>query len=361
MSDLLFSPYRLGRIELPNRIVMSPMTRNRSIGNAPNELVATYYRQRAGAGLIVTEGTSPSPNGLGYPRIPGLFRPDQVAGWKAVAEAVHGAGGRIFAQLMHTGRIGHPENLPAGAEVVAPSAVAARGEIWTDTKRLQPHPTPRALSSEEVAATVAEFARAAANAVEAGLDGVEIHGANGYLVDQFLNPTANRRDDAWGGDAERRNRFAVEVAEACAAAIGADRVGIRLSPYGVFNDLAPFDGIEEQYAALARELAAVGVTYVHLVDHSAMGAPQPAESTVTAIRQAFGGTFIVSGGYDRARAEADLAAGRGDLVGFGRPFISNPDLPERLRTGAPLADPDPVTFYTPGTKGYVDYPALAAA
>ena len=353
------SPYRLGRIELRNRIVMAPMTRCRCPGNTPGEIVATYYRQRAGAGLIVTEGTSPSPGGLGYPRIPGIFRADQIEGWRKVADAVHDAGGRIFLQLMQTGRVGHPDNLPAGAELLAPSAVAAVGEIWTDTKGMQPHPAPRAMTSAEVSTAVDDFAKAAANAVEAGLDGVEIHGANGYLVDQFLNPGSNRRDDEWGGDAARRNRFAVEVARACSASIGGDRVGIRLSPYGVFNDLAPFDGLEEQYASLAKELAAVGIVYVHLVDHSPMGAPKPAESTVTAIREAFGGPLVVSGGYDRARAEADLASGRGHLVAFGRPFLSNPDLVERLRSGAPLAAPDPASFYTPGPAGYTDYPALS--
>jgi N-ethylmaleimide reductase len=358
VTELLFSPYRLGRIELRNRIVMAPMTRNRSIGNVPGEPVATYYGQRAGAGLIVSEGVSPSPDGLGYPRIPGVFSSDQIAGWRRVAEAVHAHGGRIFMQLMHTGRIGHSENLPAGAELLAPSAVAAAGEIWTDAKGLQPHPRPRAMTVEEIVATIDLFAKGAANAVEAGLDGVEIHGANGYLVDQFLNPKANRREDEWGGDPSGRNRFAVEVARGAAKAIGADRVGIRLSPYGVFNDLSSFDGLEGQYAALARELAAIGIAYVHVVDHSAMGAPKPEESTVTAIREAFGGTIVLSGGYDRARAEADLTSGRGQLVAFGRPFISNPDLPERLRSGAVLAAPDPATFYTPGAAGYVDYPVV---
>jgi len=358
MKTNLFSPYELGPLTLPNRIVMAPMTRNRSTGNVPGALVAEYYAQRAGAGLIVTEGTSPSPNGLGYARIPGIFSPAQVRGWKAVADAVHAKGGRIFMQLMHTGRIGHPANLPAGAEMLAPSAVAAKGEIYTDAQGMQPHPVPRAMTEADLRNAVDEFARGAKNTREAGLDGVELHSANGYLLEQFLNPGSNRRTDAYGGSVENRCRFVLEVAAATAKAIGRERVGIRLSPYGVFNDIAPFPEVEPQYEYLARRLGALGLAYLHIVDHSAMGAPKPAESTVDKMRAAFGGTIVLSGGYDRERADRDLAAGRGHLVAFGRPFISNPDLPERLRTGATLAAPDMNTFYTPGEKGYTDYPAL---
>jgi N-ethylmaleimide reductase len=352
----LFSPLTLGPLRLPNRIVMSPMTRNRSIGNVPGPIVATYYAQRAGAGLIVTEGTSPSPNGLGYPRIPGIFSAAQVQGWKAVAGAVHGEGGRIFLQMMHTGRVGHPLNLPAGAEMVAPSAVAAAGKMFTDAQGPQPHPVPRAMTEADLRKAVEEFAQGARNAREAGLDGVELHSANGYLLEQFLNPGSNRRTDAYGGSVENRCRFVLEVATAVAKAIGKDRVGIRLSPYGVFNDMATFPETEEQYVHLAKGLGRIGLVYLHVVDHSAMGAPKPAEATITKMRGAFGGTIVLSGGYDGERAERDLAAGRGDLIAFGRPFIANPDLPERLRTGAPLAAPDMNTFYTPGEKGYSDYP-----
>jgi N-ethylmaleimide reductase len=352
----LFSPWRLGHRELPNRIVMSPMTRNRAPGNVPNDLMAAYYGQRAGAGLIITEGTSPSPNGLGYPRIPGIFAAEQVAGWRKVTTAVHGKGGRILVQLMHTGRISHPDNLPAGAEVLAPSAVAAKEEMWTDTRGKQPLPAPRAMSDADIRTAIDEYARAARNAIDAGFDGVELHGANGYLIDQFLNPAANRRDDDYGGDLQRRNRFAIDVARATAAAIGAERVGIRLSPYGVFNDVAIHDGIETQYTSLASSLSGLGLAHLHLVDHSSMGAPKPAPSTVRAIRERFKGSLILSGGYDRPRAEADLTEGRGDLIAFGRPFLANPDLPERLRRNAPLTAPDFATFYTPGEKGYTDYP-----
>jgi N-ethylmaleimide reductase len=358
MPTNLFSPFTLGPLSLPNRIVMSPMTRNRSIGNVPGGIVATYYAQRAGAGLIVTEGTSPSPNGLGYPRIPGIFSKEQVKGWKAVADAVHGKGGRIFLQIMHTGRVGHPLNLPPGAEMVAPSAVAAAGQMYTDAKGPQPHPVPRAMAAADIRKAVEEFVTGARNAREAGLDGVELHSANGYLLEQFLNPGSNRRTDGYGGSIENRCRFVLEVAAAVAKAIGRDRVGIRLSPYGVFNDIAPFPEVEPQYELLARRLGELGLVYLHVVDHSAMGAPKPAESTVARMRAAFKGTIVLSGGYDKERAEKDLAAGRGDLVAFGRPFIANPDLPARLRTAAKLAAPDMNTFYTPGEKGYTDYPPM---
>lgn len=354
----LFSPLTLGDLTLPNRIVMAPMTRNRAIGNVPNDLMATYYAQRAEAGLIITEGTSPSPNGLGYPRIPGLFSADQVAGWRKVTDAVHARGGRIFAQLMHTGRIGHPLNLPEGAELLAPSALAAPGDIYTDEKGPQPHPTPREMTAQDIATAIEEFASAAKNAVEAGFDGVELHGANGYLIDQFLNPISNQRTDEWGGSHENRARFAVEVARATANAIGKQRVGIRLSPYGAFNGLHAFDGVDEAFTLYARELGKVGLVYLHLVDHSAMGAPEVPESIKTAMRVAFGGKVILTGGYDAERAEADLAAGKADLIGFGRPFLANPDLVERIRRGAPLNEPNYDLFYTPGPEGYIDYPTL---
>jgi len=356
MTHDLFSPCSLGPLELANRIVMAPMTRSRALGNLPNELMATYYAQRAGAGLIVTEGVSPSPNGLGYLNIPGIFSEAQVAGWRLVTEAVHRKGGKIFVQLMHTGRIGHPANLPPGAEVLGPSAVAAAGEMYT-LSGPAPHPVPRAMEVADIARAVEEYAQGARNARSAGFDGVELHAANGYLLDQFLNPRSNQRQDEWGG--ANRSRFVLDVAKAASAAIGANRVGIRLSPYGAFNDLGPFEGMDEAYVALAKELNRLGLVYLHLVDHSAMGAPPVPQGIKDALRTAFPGALILSGGYDRSRAEADLAAGRADLVAFGRPFIANPDLPQRLRQRAPLVEPDAATFYVPGEKGYTDYPALA--
>jgi N-ethylmaleimide reductase len=345
-------------MKLGNRLVMAPMTRARAAGNLPNALMATYYGQRASAGMIITEGVSPSPNGLGYMNIPGLFSEAQVAGWRSVTQSVHDQGGRIFVQLMHTGRIGHPDNLPPGAEVLAPSAVAAAGEMFTPSGP-KAHPVPRAMAESDIAHAIQEFVQAARNARAAGFDGVELHAANGYLLDQFLNPRSNLRQDGWGGDSARRSRFVLEVARAVSQAIGADRVGIRLSPYGAFNDLTAFEGLDEAYLALVRELGKLGLVYLHIVDHSAMGAPPVPQTLKDALRKAFPGTYILSGGYDRDRAEADLAAGKGDLVAFGRPFLANPDLPERLRRRAPLSAPDPSTFYTPGEKGYTDYPALA--
>jgi N-ethylmaleimide reductase len=358
MSKQLFSSTTLGQLNLRNRIVMSPMTRSRAINNIPNELMATYYAQRAEAGLIITEGTSPSPNGLGYPRIPGAYSDDQAAGWKKVTDAVHEKGGKIFLQIMHTGRISHPLNLPEGGQVLAPSAVKADEQMYTDSKGMQALPEPKAMSVEEIETVIEEYVKTSQNAIAAGFDGVELHGANGYLIDQFINPTTNKRTDDWGGTAEKRNRFALEVARRVVAAIGADKVGIRLSPYGAFNGMGTWDTLEEDYTQLAKGLSDLGLVYIHIVDHSAMGAPAVADSIKRKIREAFAQTFILSGGYDAERAEADLAAGKGDLVAFGRPFIANPDLVTRMKTGAEIATPEQDTFYTPGEKGYTDYPTL---
>jgi N-ethylmaleimide reductase len=356
VSDLLFSPYKLGPIELSNRVVMAPMTRSRSIGNIPGEIVATYYAQRAEAGLIVTEGTSPAPEGLGYARIPGLFTAEQVAGWKRVTGAVHKAGSHIVVQLMHTGRVSHPANLPPGARVLAPSAVAAPGEMFTDAQGPQPFPVPTAMTEADIEAAVASYELSAGLAIEAGFDGVELHGANGYLIDQFLNTASNQRTDDWGGSVAARARFALTVAERAAKTIGADRLGIRLSPYGVFNGMTPDGEHDALYEHLADKLSALGLLYVHVVDHSSMGAPPVKDSLKRAIRERFKGTYILSGGYDRARAEHDLAEKRGDLVAFGRPFLANPRLVSKLRSGAALTAPDMATAYSPGEKGFTDYP-----
>jgi N-ethylmaleimide reductase len=352
----LFSPFSLGRLQLPNRIVMAPMTRSRSIGNVPGEIVATYYAQRASAGLLVTEGTSPSPNGLGYARIPGLYSPAQIAGWRQVGEAVHKAGGHIFVQLMHTGRVGHPLNLPEGGRILSASANAAPGTMYTDQEGMQAHPVASELTEGEIRTAIDEFAHSARSAVEAGLDGIELHSANGYLLDQFLNTASNQRTDGYGGSVANRARFVLEIARATADAIGADKVGIRVSPYGVFNGMAPDPAHDELYTYLASELSKIGLVYLHVVDHSAMGAPPPPDSIKQALRKTFKGAYVLSGGYDRARADADLTAGKGDLVAFGRPFISNPHLVHKLEAGGALLDADQTTFYTPGEKGYIDYP-----
>jgi len=355
-DDLLFSTYKLGRLTLKNRLVMSPMTRNRSLGNVPGEIVATYYEQRAGAGLIVTEGTSPSPNGLGYSRIPGLFNAAQVAGWKSVTKAVHAKGGSIFLQIMHTGRSSHTANLPPGASVLAPSAVAFSGEIWVDPDGNKPASIPAAMTAQQIESTLNEYATCAELAIESGFDGIELHGANGYLIDQFLNTASNQRTDEWGGSVPNRIRFAVEVAKRCAAKIGADRVGMRISPFGSFNAMVADPAMEDVFESLAKELSALNLVYIHVVDHSSMGAPSVSADVKHKIRQSFNGTYILSGGYDRARAEADLQEKLGDLVAFGRPFLSNPDLVNKLREGKLLTAPDFSTFYSPGPKGYIDYP-----
>lgn len=355
MSNTLFTPAVLGNLQLKNRVVMAPMTRSRATGNIPNELMAKYYGMRADAGLIVTEGTSPSPNGLGYARIPGLFSDEQVQGWKLVTDAVHNNGGRIFVQLMHTGRVSHPANMATGTRIVAPSALALAGDMWTDSNGMQPYPVPEEMSEADIAAAISEYSNAARLAVQAGFDGVELHGANGYLIDQFFNTATNKRTDRWGGSIDNRIRFAVEVAKASVAAIGAERIGMRISPYGAFNGTAADAEMDAMYLRLVEELNKLGLVYIHIVDHSSMGAPEVSPALKANIRSAFKGSYILSGGYDAARANADLDADRGDLVAFGRQFISNPDLVQKLRSGAPLTAPDPGTFYTPGEKGYTDY------
>ena len=358
MTTTLFTPTTLGKLQLKNRFVMSPMTRNRATGNIPNELMAQYYAQRATAGLIITEGTSPSPNGLGYPRIPGIFSAQQVAGWKLATDAVHAKGGKMFIQFMHCGRIGHPLTLPAGARVLGPSAIAAAGDIYTDAEGMKPNAMPQAMTEADIKTAMEEFAQGAKNAVAAGFDGVELHGANGYLLEQFIRPNSNQRTDRYGGAIENRARFVLEVADAVTKAIGKDKVGIRLSPFGVFNDMPLYDAMEADYTWLAQQLNVRGLVYIHLVDHSSMGAPPVPASMKATFRKLFKGTLILSGGYDATRAESDLAAGRCDLIAVGRPFLANPDLIARWKSGAAVNAPDMSTFYTPGAKGYTDYPTL---
>lgn len=354
----LFSHATLGPLTLQNHLVVAPMTRCRAIDNIPNELMAEYYAQRGSAGLIITEGTSPSPNGLGYPRIPGIFSAAQVAGWRLVTDAAHAQGAKIFIQFMHCGRVAHPLNLPPGARVLGPSAVAATGEMYTDAEGMKPYATPQAMTEADIKTTIEEFAQGAKNAVAAGFDGVELHGANGYLIEQFIRPNSNQRTDRYGGSIEHRARFVLDVADAAIEAVGRDRVGIRLSPFGVFNDMPPYDAMEADYTYLAQQLDARGLAYIHLVDHSSMGAPPVPASMKSTFRSLFKGTLILSGGYVAARAESDLAAGNADLIAVGRPFIANPDLVARWKTGAAENTPDMDTFYTPGAKGFTDYPTL---
>ena len=355
MTRLLDTPYERNGLKLKNRYVMAPMTRSRAEGNLPNALMAEYYGQRASAGLVISEGASPAPDGLGYARIPGLFNEALARGWGSIAEALHAGGSRLFIQLMHSGRIGAAANLPAGESLVAPSAIAAAGEIWTDSAGMQPHPVPRAATDEDIARLRQSYVQAARLAVDHGVDGVELHAANGYLLGQFLNPRSNQRTDAYGGSAANRNRFVIEVVDATVAAIGKARVGVRLSPFNPFNDLeVGFEGEREQFLDLVDALATRDIGYLHLAGGTVDA------GLLAEVRRRFPGTLVTNGGYDGERAENDLASGVADLVSFGRPFIANPDLPERLRTGAPIADLDASTLYTPGATGYTDYPRLGA-
>ena len=357
---MLFDPIQIRTLSLPNRTVMSPMTRSRAVeANTPNALMAEYYGQRASAGLIVTEGTSPSPNGLGYARIPGLFNAEQVAGWKLVTDAVHAKGGKIVVQLMHTGRVTHVANLPAGAVVVAPTDAVCPGQMYTDSLGMQDYSVPRAMTEGDIAHAVAEFAQSARLAIEAGFDGIELHAANGYLIEQFLNPNVNTRTDRYGGTAEGRNRFALEVAHATTAAIGADKVGIRLSPYGVFNGTGSFEGVDAQFKSLVEGLSKLGLLYIHVLDHSAMGAPAVPDEIKASLRAAFDGPFIAAGGYNHGSAEQVLVDRKADLVAFGRPFLANPDLVARMKADAPMNAVNFDKAYTPGADGYTDYPTLA--
>jgi N-ethylmaleimide reductase len=357
----LFTPKKVGSVEVKNRMVMSPMTRCRAIGNIPNELMAEYYKQRSGAGLIITEGTSPSLNGLGYARIPGIYSKQQIEGWKKVTSAVHQQGGKIFVQLMHTGRISHPLNMPENTQVLAPSAVKPAGQMWTDAKQMQDFPVPKEMTAAELLQTKEEFVNAAKNAISAGFDGVELHGANGYLLEQFLSPVSNIRTDAYGGSFEKRCKFVIEVVTAVAEAIGKEKTAIRLSPYGVASDMPHYPEIEVTYNYLSEKLNTIGISYIHIVDHSAMGSPEVPMEIKKSIRNNFKNTIILSGGYDKEKAEAHIQSGLGDLVAFGRPYISNPDLTERFKNNWPLSQELKMDlFYTPDEKGYTDYPFYKA-
>jgi N-ethylmaleimide reductase len=347
----LFSTYRLGNLELKNRTVLAPMTRSRALdGNVPNPLAETYYVQRAGAGLIVTEATQVTPMGQGYIRTPGIHSDAQIAGWKKITDAVHKAGGKIFLQLWHVGRISHPD-FHGGALPVAPSAIDPVVDVYTPkgpTKTV----TPRALETSEIAGVVAEFKKGAENAKAAGFDGVEIHGANGYLLDQFTRDGTNKRTDAYGGSVENRARFPLEVADAVISVWGKERVGYRISPNGTFNSMSDSNP-EATFSYLARELGKRGIGYLHAVD------PLPDAKRISPLlRKEFSGTYIVNGGFDASGAEKAIASKEADLVAFGVPFLANPDLPVRYRKKAALNVPDQNTFYQGEEKGFTDYPAL---
>ncbi|HVG50409.1 MAG TPA: alkene reductase [Xanthobacteraceae bacterium] len=350
-EPLLLSPYRLGDLELANRTVMAPMTRSRALAQSvPNPIAGTYYAQRAGAGLIVTEGVVISRQGSGYTRTPGIHSPEQVAAWKPIVEKVHAHGGKIFLQLWHVGRISHPLFLD-GELPVAPSAINDGGEVFTPDGMVK-RVTPRALETAEIAGIVEDFRKGAENAKAAGFDGVELHGANGYLLDQFTRDGTNQRTDQYGGSIENRIRFPVEATRAVISVFGANRVGYRISPTAAFNGMADSNPLAT-FSRLTEELSKLGIVYLHAVD------PAGGENRVSPqLRKKFNGTFIVNGGFDLAKAQAAIVAGETDLVAFGVPFLANPDLPKRFSRGAALNTPDQQTFYQGEEKGFVDYPAL---
>jgi len=348
----LFSPVRVGRLTLSNRMVMAPMTRSRADdAGVPSELVTSYYAQRAGAGLIITEGVYPSALGKGYVRTPGIATEDQVAAWKQVTEAVHARGGRIFMQLMHCGRISHPSLLPQGALPQAPSAIKPAGQTWTATG-LQDFVTPHALSAVEIAAVVEDYRQAARLAVDAGFDGVELHAASGYLPEQFLSSGSNQRDDEYGGSVANRARFVLEVLAAVATEIGSDRVGIKISPEMNFNDIVDANP-QETYTYLVEQLRELDLAYLHV---ALFGVSTGYHAL---LRPRFDGSYLIGGGLDQGSAESLLAAGRADAAVFGSAFLANPDLPERFRKGVALNVPNKETFYAPGAEGYIDYPAMS--
>lgn len=351
----LFAPYNKHGLSLKNHMVMAPMTRSRALGNIPNDLMATYYGQRAGVGLIITEGTAPAPEGLGYPRIPGIFSSAQTEAWKKVVAAIHANGTKVFMQLMHTGRVGHPANLPAEVVLRGVSSLKAAGQIWTDAEGMQDYGVPVPFTTTEVKEVVQQHIVAAKNAVTAGFDGVELHGANGYLMEQFLHPVVNDRTDAYGGSIEKRAAFVLEVVKGIADAIGKEKVGLRISPYNTYNDLSLYDAAEVQrtYEYLAQKLNDIGIAYIHISTNAAT-TPQ----TLQTIRDAFRHTIILCNELTAESAEAALHAGIADLVAFGRPLLANPDFEKRIAAGAPLNQADFSTAFTPGEKGYLDYPLL---
>lgn len=355
MTEKLFTPLTAGAITMKTRVVMAPLTRNRAPGGVPGPLNVEYYRQRAGAGLIVSEGTQISPRGQGYADTPGIHSPEQVAGWQAVTKAVHDAGGSIVAQLWHVGRVSHPDLL-GGASPLAPSAIPARTRTFIGGQFV-PTAQPRALTEQEIHATIGDYRHAAANAMAAGFDGVEVHGANGYLVDQFLRDTTNRRTDDWGGSIDNRVRFLREVMTTIAAEIGADRAGIRLSPWSNANDVGLDSDTEGLFGAAIDVLNDIGIAFLHVVEGQTGGPRAWPAGGIEALRARFRGVWIANNGYDRASAIAAVESGAADAVAFGKLYISNPDLAQRLAADAPL-NPAPTSgLYGGGAEGYTDYPA----
>ncbi|TXE06316.1 alkene reductase [Seonamhaeicola algicola] len=351
----LLSPFKLNHLKLNNHVVMAPMTRSRAINNLPNDLMATYYKQRASTGLIITEATSPSKSGLGYPNIPGIYSNEQTIGWRKTTEAVHKKDGKIFLQIMHTGRIAHQLNLPEGANVIAPSAIQAVGEIFT-SEGLKPHSKPREMTINDIETIQNDYVTAAKNAIVAGFDGVEIHAANGYLPNQFLNKGSNNRTDNYGGSIENRTRFVLELAEKISTVIGPEKTGIRISPFGVFNDMALYNDIPETYNYLVKQLNNLNLAYLHM---AALSDKIP-EGFLEALATKFNGNVIFNGGYGNnlEQAEKIVSENNNYLISIGFPFIANPDLIERIKQDAHFNEANQDTLYTPGEEGYTTYPTL---
>lgn len=364
MTNALFQPIQLGNIELKNRIVMPPMTRSRATqpGNSANEMMAAYYAQRASAGLIVAEGTQISPLGQGYAWTPGIYSDEQIAGWKKVTDAVHEKGGVIFAQLWHVGRVTHPDNI-GGEQPISSSAIKAENvKVFIDNGTDEPGfvdvVEPREMTKEDIKEVVEQYRQAALNAIEAGFDGIELHAANGYLINQFIDSEANNRTDEYGGSIENRLRFLGEVVEAMVEEIGADRVGVRLAPFTSLNGTVDATPVET-YTAAAAYLNLYKIVYLHIAEVDWDDAPETPKAFKTAVREAFKGVLIYAGKYDSERGEQAVAEGVTDMVGFGRPFVANPDLPARIQNGFPLAPHDPNTLFGGAEKGLTDYPEYA--
>ncbi|MBV8095899.1 MAG: alkene reductase [Acetobacteraceae bacterium] len=355
-APTLFSPVEVGPLTLRNRIVMAPLTRSRaSRGNVPNELNALYYAQRASAGLIISEATQISPEGQGYIRTPGIHSPEQIEGWKCVTKAVHVTGGTMVLQLWHVGRISHPSFQPGGAAPVAPSAIRPNAQAFTE-HGFEPIPTPRALETAEIPGIVEQYAQAARNALAAGFDGVEVHAANGYLIDQFLRDGTNKRTDRYGGSIENRSRFLMEVVNAVIAVAGADRTGVRISAQNGQNDIADSDP-QTLFDYVAEQLSGKGLAYLHTIEGDTSGAPVP-PFDYPRLKRLFGGTVIANNGFDKRRANQAIAEGRADLIAFGKLYIANPDLVIRLFLDAPLMPVNRETLYGGAEQGYTDYPTL---
>ncbi len=359
-TSIVLNEANLGPHKLKNRMVMPPMTRSRATkDHVPTALMTEYYAERASAGLIITEGIAISPNAAGYPRMPGIYNEPQANAWKEITKAVHQNKGKIFAQLMHSGRISHKLNMPEGSEIVAPSPIApATTEMYTDQKGNQPIGVPKEMTRQDIEQAIEEHVQSAKRAIDSGFDGVELHAANGYLLEQFLNPQANHRDDEYGGSIENRCRLTLEIAKKVSEAIGTDKVGIRLSPGGALNDMGPFEGQQETFEYLVEALNKLSLVYIHLVDHVSMGAPEVPEKLKEGIVHNFKGNIIFCGGFDHKKAENKVREDDRFFIAFGRPFIANPDLPKRFEINAPLNEPKPDFFYAGGREGYTDYPTL---